>query len=179
MYDILYSEYSKNPVWYKNFSEDILQNSILVLLDKYPSVKTPNELLKLCYTIMWQLKRCDKKTEATRAKLFSENIDIIEENFYSQSSDVENLELEDAEVELLFQKMSIDLSVEHVDIFKLVIHPDLNQAKTAKLLGVSTKKVFNFMKEVRMYLHQNYGIDKSSVIQITKRRKILKRIPKS
>jgi DNA-directed RNA polymerase specialized sigma24 family protein len=159
MFELVYAEYKKNPLWYTKFTEDILQDALVYFVTKNTQLTKESDILAWIYKACINLKKSEYKTTQRHLQLNTQYQSVIIDRLHPDA-----LSNDDKAEQLLYEiKLSQIYSLFptelHQTVFDLYIMPlTITLDKIGANLNISKSEVRRLLNECFKIIEDNFQI---------------------
>lgn len=161
-YNCIYDEYNTNVIWRNSFSEDNLQEALILIIEKYPTLGDESELLKLAYTTALNYQRNENRVNQTAQKHQHLHTSVIAEKLHPSpiSDDEKDAQtLETIQLDQIYHCLKTELSEVHRSVYTMFIIRKCEVKEIAELLSLSPHTVYKYIGDVNRTLKKWFGIN--------------------
>lgn len=170
----VYEEYNTNTAW-GNFTSDQLQESLIVLLDKYDLEQlSEKETLRLAYTICKNKQNTEFKKQKNRNNKLRENVHTLTQTLHCDPASPEEIELM-IEEKVAMQKVYQCVAKEHGQdvrtVFMLYLDMTTSTKEIADTFNVSLRTVKRYIKKAKLTVARQFDIEEEDILKLLRTRK--------
>lgn len=168
-YSIVYEEYRTNSNW--NFTEDILQEGLIVYMNKY--IETPEkDILKLVFAICKNIELSQYQKNKKRSEILDELANTPSEFPHIFPQHQETLDITENKINIrecqLYHLIEYELSTTHLEVFRAYFNRLCKQKELAEKLGVTQSYISKIYNETITLIIKHYNITEKDIKRITK-----------
>lgn len=169
LFATIYEEYNTNPVWYEQFDEDLLNDAMIVYLEKENlNINNEVEMKRYIYSTMWYLNKNKQRREHKEWVRNNENADEITMHMYEQSytqADYEQEMKDEINLKQIYHFINNNLSPVHRSVYTMYLHGGHKTKYIAEKLGLKINTCYTYIKECNALINKNFGFYKSQTFR--------------